>query len=122
MTLFFLSGLAATQLLAQTCTPCPPCPPGCCAQVCDAHGKACKMDKKAVKMAAAQCTPEQLEACKAACKAGKSASSTDTTPEAVLADMSVAPVNATPKNCQPACCDTKSSKRKATRQTALAQQ
>jgi hypothetical protein len=60
MTLFFLSGLAVTQLAAQTCAPCPPE----CAKICK-DKKSCEKACKEL-VAAGKCTPAQAEACKAA--------------------------------------------------------
>ncbi len=60
MTLFFLSGLVATQIFAQTCQPCPPE----CAKICK-DKKSCEKACKEL-VAAGKCTPAQAEACKAA--------------------------------------------------------
>lgn len=118
MTLFLLAGLATTQALAQTCGPCPPCPPECCIGKCDPDSKACKDFQKAMKKCAAKCTPEQLEACKAA----MSACATTQTTQTASTDITATPVSESKMQCQPACCNSKAAGRKTARQTALAQQ
>jgi hypothetical protein len=107
MTLFFFSGLAVTQLAAQTCAPCPPCPPGCCAQIYDLNSKACKPDKKACKNASvasvAMCTPAQVEACKAAgvsCSTTGSAQAVSCKPAGTTQVASCAPVDKSVQRAQ----------------------
>ncbi|MBL7826913.1 MAG: hypothetical protein JNJ57_09810 [Saprospiraceae bacterium] len=61
LTLFFLAGLATTQLSAQSCCN---LPPQCCVPACCVKSENAGCDQKAdVKTAAATCTPEQAAKC-----------------------------------------------------------
>lgn len=91
MTLFFLSGLAVTQLAAQTCQPCPPE----CAKICKDKSKCTATELKACKAAVASCTPAQVEACKAA---GVSCSTTGSAQTLSCKPAGTAPV----ASCSPA--------------------
>jgi len=81
-TLFLLSGLGMTTLVAQTCAPCPPCPPGCSIQIC-------KDNKTCEGKSVATCTPAEVAACKAAMVTCATTQSGVTTKMAALRASSV---------------------------------